>query len=356
MSDLQMKAVATNADNHPFDEIEPKKEPRKLKYISPSGISKFRKDPETFYLRYTATHAPGEESQTQAMSIGSSFDAYAKSYITEKLFGKGHDPKYEFQTIFEAQVSPQWRDWARLHGLYVFEKYQKCGALADLLLDLQQAVNVPKFEIDVTGVISNQREGKTIMHGGVTFLGKPDVFYINKHGAHVIVDWKVNGYLSKSAWSPMPGYVSLRGDSKKTGHHKDCRLTMHHGTLINGAASLHDYNVDWATQLSVYAWLCGCEVGEDFIAGIDQICCGPTGTEFPDLRFATHRMKISPTFQRETFELSAEIWNRSHSGHFFTEYSQEESQNRCKLLDEQSQRLLEMPEEFLAMTASNKRW
>lgn len=326
-------------------------ERRKLKYISPSGVSKFRKDPETFYLRYLASHASGDDAQTQAMAIGSAFDAYAKSYITEKLFGKGHDPKYEFRTIFEAQVSPQWRDWAIIHGMYVFEAYKKAGVLADLLLDLQQAVNVPKFEIDVTGVINDQREGRTIVHGGVTFLGKPDVFYINKYGTHVIVDWKVNGYLSKTAKSPMPGYIRLRADKNKTGHHiGKCVPKMHNGTLINGAISLHELDIDWATQLTIYAWLCGCSVGEDFVAGIDQVCCAPTGTEFPDIRFAEHRMRISTQFQQETFELAVKIWNRAHSNWYFTEYTQEESEARCKLLDEQSSRDAQMSPDFLEMT------
>lgn len=340
----------------PYEDIELPKVRREFKYISPSGISKFRKDHETFYLHYMAAHAPSREPQTQAMSIGSAFDAYAKSYITEKLFGKGHDPKYEFQTLFETQVDPHWRDWALLHGMYVFEAYQKSGALVDLLVDLQQAVNVPKFEIDVTGVINNQREGLSRVTGGITFLGKPDVFYINKHGAHVIIDWKVNGYLSKIAKSPMQGFVRLRGDRKKVGHHPACRLVMHHGTLINGAASMHEFDIDWATQLSIYAWLCGCEVGADFIAGIDQVCCAPTGTEFPDLRFAEHRMRISPMFQHETFDLSMDIWQRSKGDHFFTEYTLEESKARCTMLDEQSKHLETMDPTFLALTENKKRW
>ncbi len=329
-------------------------QPRKLKYLSPSGISKYRSDPESFYLRYCASHAPGDEPQSQAMAIGSAFDAYAKSFIVEQLYGKGYDPKYEFTNIFEAQVDSRWRDWGRMHGLYVFEIYRKSGALADLLIELQQAVNKPRFEIEVTGVINNQREGVSMSRGGVTFLGKPDVFFINKHGAHVIIDWKVNGYLSKQPKSPMKGYVQLRQDLRKTGKHKECVPTLHHGVLINSVASLHEFDVSWATQLSVYAWLLGADIGSDFIAGIDQICCAQNGTEFPDLRIAEHRSKIAPSFQHETFRLAQDIWDRAHSDHFFREMSKEDSQARCKILDETSLTQSDLDPLFLEMTAPPK--
>lgn len=338
-------------------ETEVKLANRTLKYLSPTGISRYRNDPESFYLRYLSTISPGEEEQTQAMAIGSAFDAYAKSYIHEKLFGKGNDPKYEFNALFEAQVSSKWRDWAILHGMYVFDKYQRSGALADLVLELQQAVNVPKFEIEIMGVIHGRREPATMVRGGVIFLGKPDVFFINKFGAHVIIDWKVNGYLSNQPISPMPGYVMLRQDVRKTGHHKECVIMLHNGVRINRMMKLEEKNEQWAIQLSIYSWLAGCEVGEQFIAGIDQICCSPNGSEFPDIRIAEHRVLVSEKFQHEIFRLSQDIWERSHSDHFFTELPIEDSKARCKLLDEQSILIAsETDELFLEMTSSVKKW
>ena len=339
-------------------------------YLSPSGIAAYRKDPEDYYLRYIAANPSVRESQTQPMAIGSAFDAYAKSYLHEALFGKNNDPKYVFDNLFCAQVESQWRDWALLHGLYVFEEYKKSGALADLLVELQQAVNVPKFEIDISGVISNphntdnssntsyQREPSSIEKSGVTFLGKPDVFFINKHAAHVILDWKVNGYLSKMPKSPMAGYVHLRGNTKKTGSHPDARLVMHNGVLINTTLTLDQVDIDWATQLSVYAWLAGQEIGGDFIAAIDQICCAPSGNEFPELRIAEHRMRISSDFQFSTFKLAQDIWHRTHGEplHYFREMTIEESEVRCNMLDTQVMDLANMDSEFLDMTSKKKRW
>src|SRR6202040_2572915 len=103
-----------------------------------------------------------------------------------------------------------------------------------------------------------------------------------------------------------------------------------------------DVDMTWATQLGIYGWLLGCSIGEDFITGIDQICCAPTGAEFPDLRFAEHRLLISKSFQYSIFELAADIWDRAHSDHFFREMSKEESQARCKMLDEAATALQNM--------------
>jgi hypothetical protein len=329
---------------------------RKIEYLSPSSIAKFEEDQESFYVRYLSEHRLPDEPQTQPMSIGSAFDAYAKSFIHERLFGKGNDPKYQFDNIFQAQVETHNRDTAIIHGKYAFECYQKSGALADLMLELEQAVNVPKFEIEVRGVISGYREGITLNTGGVTFLGKPDVFFINKHGAHVILDWKVNGYYSKYNKSPMPGYVRLRQDTKKSGQHKDCALMMHNGTLINGGQFLEQLDSDWGRQLSIYGWLLGCEIGEDFIVAVDQLCCSPNKfcPDFPDIRIAEHRLRTHKDFQYKLFARAQYIWNLCHSDHFFQELSKEDSQSRCALLDQQAiayRKGLEDPV-FLALTRS----
>lgn len=333
---------------------------RTIKYLSPTGISAFRADPEKFYSWYLSGNRTAKDPQTQAMAIGSAFDAYAKSHIHERLFGAGNDPKYSFQALFESQVESQWRDWAKLHGFYVFDKYKDSGALADLMLDLQQAVNVPKFEIEIYGTVQNVREGRTLDtgHDDVTFLGKPDVFFINKHGAHIIIDWKVNGYVSAQAKSPMPGYVRLRLDNNKTGSHPGAKLKVHSGVLINVSSYLEELSTDWATQLTVYAWLLGCGVGGDFIAGIDQICCAPTACQFPELRVAEHRLKVREQFQFDVFKLAQDIWRRAHSGHFFTEMPLAESQARCQILDDQALILAtSQPDElFLEMTAPRNIW
>lgn len=295
-----------------------------MEYLSPTRVNLYRRDPEEFYTRYMRPGERVHEPQLQVMSIGSAFDAYVKSYLHEKLFGKGADPKYGFEALFESQVEPQWRDWAREHGMYVFMCYKDLGALADLILDLQGAINDPKFEIEIIGAV----ESRSAMTGSVTLLGKPDVFYINSEGAHVIVDWKVNGYLSKGTKSPDKGYVRIRPGGQP---HKNTIVDSYAGMSVNKTCNL---GIDWLTQLSVYAWLSGCQVGEVYVAGIDQICCSENGTEYPDIRVAEHRTLVPSDIQESIFNLSAQMWEVIHSDHYFRDMTLEDSKSRCAMLDE----------------------
>src|SRR5574337_1180933 len=117
------------------------------------------------------------------MSVWSAFDAYAKSDIFEALFGKGQNSKYDFDNIFTAQVEAHNRDWAKDHGLRVFTFYRECGALNNLMLELNQSLGTPKFEFEIRGTLEvKSRKVNT----NVVLLGKPDVFYINSENAHVL--------------------------------------------------------------------------------------------------------------------------------------------------------------------------
>jgi hypothetical protein len=297
---------------------------RKPEYVSPTSLALWRKSPEEFYIRYLCETRLPREKQTGPMAVGSAFDAYVKSHLYQTLVGKG-DPKYEFTTLFETQVEPHNRDVALIDGKHVFEAYKSYGPLADLLKEMQDCLSEPKFEIEIKGTIShNGRE--------VSFLGRPDVFFMNKEGGHISIDWKVNGYYSKYGQSPMKGYVrifpGLHG-------HIDCIPGYHHGMKINKLYTLDMLNEDWAAQLSIYSWLCGVDVGSDFIAGIDQISCNRAKAKnsIPDLRISQHRTLIDPDYQRKLFESSADVWETITSDHIFRDLSYEDSKARCQLLD-----------------------
>jgi len=288
-------------------------------YMSPTSIKLFYDDVELFYQRYLSDNKPERELQTKPMSIGSAFDAFVKSYLYEKLFGKNADKRYDLTTIFEAQVDEHNRDWAWENGKLVFDQYKSEGCLADLMLELSQAIGPPRFEFDVRGEIE-----------GVPLLGKPDVFFISKEGARVIYDWKVNGYCSKSMTSPMKGYIKLRGyNCKWTKKHKDCLIINHNGIDINISMFLEEGNDSWADQLSIYGWLLGEAVGsEQLIVGIDQI----TGSA-NKLRFATHRLRVSPDYQYGLVNNITNAWDIILSGWIFRELSEEDSIRRCAILD-----------------------
>jgi hypothetical protein len=287
---------------------------------------------EDFYFRYLCDTKIPRDPQTQPMSIGSAFDAYVKSYLHTSLFGQGYDLRFELGTLFEEQVEPYNRDWAWKHGEIVFEEYKKSGCLADLMLELNQAVAAPRFEFTIQDKISSDV-------GEIPLLGKPDIFFINSMGARVVYDWKVNGYCSPRLKSPMKGYVKLRTQVQGSYYpevHKKCQLLNFKGILINSAMFLEDGNKDWADQLAIYAWLLGEEIGsEEIIFGIDQVC-GPDNR----LRFASHRLKISPEYQYNLFALVKQVWSVIESGHIFRDMSAEQSRARCELLDKRAEAMV----------------
>lgn len=137
---------------------------RRPRYLSPTQLQTWLRSPDEYYLAYLTDVAPPRFPQTQAMSIGSAFDAFIKSYLMQMLYGKV-EPDFEITTLFEQQVEEQHRDWAWEHGRKVFDEYKSSGALADLMIELREAV-APKFEITVQKTLD-----------GVPLLGKPDIYY-----------------------------------------------------------------------------------------------------------------------------------------------------------------------------------
>lgn len=302
--------------------------PNMPEYLSPSAISTFYKAPNEYYLTYLSANRPDRVPQTKPMSVGSAFDAFAKAYLHIRLFGKDTDPRFDFTAIFESQVEPHNRDYALVAGEICWREYFNSGALGDLLLELQNSVVTPRFEFEVSGVINGKREGITRNIDGVPLKGKPDVFFVNRAGAHVILDWKVNGYDSRTGASPMQGYVRLREDGRNVGPHKNAVIQPYRGLMINTATTLDQTNNDWARQLGIYAWLIGEDIGGDFVVAIDQIVCRPTGR-----RFAEHRVKIDPNAQWKNYASAQYVWEVINSDHFFRDLSYEDSKIRCQELE-----------------------
>jgi hypothetical protein len=331
---------------------------RNIEYLSPSSITVFWKDRREYYLRYLCEQRPPKIPQNHHMAAGSAFDAHVKAYLHEAIFGKGKDPRFDLVTLFNAQVEPQNRDDSFSVGKYVFQQYQKSGSLANLMLELQSSITDPRFELEVKGVLGNYREGVQSQFGDVVLLGKPDLFFINKSGAHVIFDWKVNGFYSKSGVSPMKGYVRLMENGSNLGSHKESFPILKDGVLVNKAARLETLNTEWANQLSIYCWLCGEEVGAETFCAIDQICCRPS-FDMPSIRVAEHRAWVSTAYQKQWFETVRKTWDIIKSGHIFTDLTREQSDERCKLLDEAAKTLrsdLSEDQWFNEITRQDRPW
>lgn len=304
-----------------------------LKYLSPSSISKYVDNPSGFYLQYLADNRPEREPQTEAMAVGSAFDAYCKSYLHNALYGD-KKPEFALETIFEKQVEPHNRTKAREDGIYVFDQYKKAGCLADIMIELKSCIGEPRFEFEVEGMVAGKSEiAKSV--GPIPFLGKPDICYTHKEGARIVTDWKVNGFYSKSGKSPMQGYVRLRDINGGYGSYKGILATRWKGVRINHSHKLDMLDQSWARQISIYAWLLGEEVGsQEFVAGIDQVVCRPNPTKpKPNIRFAEHRLKIGAEFQHKLFDLATEIWTNSNDGWFFKDLNKIQSQLKCESLD-----------------------
>src|SRR4030042_359925 len=114
-----------------------------ISHISPTALSKWENDREDFYISYLAKVRPPSVPQTQAMAVGSAFDAYVKSSLHRDLFGD--DPKYSLDALLTAQVDKSVLDWAHTAGRHVFNCYKFTGAYDELLVELGQAGGPPPF-------------------------------------------------------------------------------------------------------------------------------------------------------------------------------------------------------------------
>lgn len=305
------------------------------KYLSHSALKTFEDKREEYYLKYIADNRPEKLPQTQPMSVGSAFDAFVKAYMYKEIFGRV-DEKFEFTKLFESQVEPQNRDWALKAGAHVFASYKKSGSCADLLLEMGRSTTDPVFELGLELDLS---------FGGHTIRvkGYPDLRYTTRTGKWVIRDWKVNGFCGKSATSPKAGFVIIRdgwdptlGASRGANKpHKDADLKVIDGVRLNMAVHIHQVNPTWADQLCMYAWMLGVPVGRDFIAGIEQCVAKPTGTGFPDLRFARFQSLANPDEQLKLWDRLVHMWLSVESGYIFNGITGDraESDARCKALD-----------------------
>lgn len=265
-------------------------------YISPSALSVFRRPDQTeFFIRYLCMDRPDRPPQTEPMSVGSAFDAYVKWEISQAL-----GIECDKDALFEEQVEKQHWDFARGAGEVCMEAYKISGALADVLTLLGKADDV---DMDLVG------EGTiSVGDGTCVLLGKPDLkFMIN--GNPVMLDWKVNGYCSKSNTSPRRGFMLCRDgwvgkQSRSHGtSHKEALVADIAGVRCNVCEPFEDLYPEWAMQVAPYGWMCGIPVGQDHPAIIHQLACGPNG-----IRIAQHAGIIGSAYQNALAAEYCDLW------------------------------------------------
>ena len=192
------------------------------------------------------------------MAIGSAFDAFVKSQITNDL---QVETKFDLVSLFELQVDPEHREECWGHGKFLLEKYKECGAYAIAIEDMGLAQLEPRFEFDVNAHILD-----------VPVYGKPDAFYINSDGTPVILDWKVNSWLGGNNMKK-PWYVMDHQTGEK---HKAVHISRQYNLPVVVNKYLEDVDEDWAFQQFVYAIGLGSKIGDSFITSIDQVTGGPS--------------------------------------------------------------------------------
>lgn len=302
------------------------------KFISPSSLGRWEDRREEFYERYITPVLREKEPQVNYMAVGSAFDAYVKSSIHSAIFGDAatKGSPFEFETLFEKQVEPHVRDEVLKRSTFLWDKYRSLGAYANLLTDIVDSPYAPEMEFKVTKEIN-----------GVPIMGYPDLRYITRQLVHVIADFKVNGSFSKHGVSPVQGYKRALSFAKKDGSIKEevhkKFVPKQFKDVVISENCLGDFERDWATQLTIYAWCMGETPGhEDFVVRMEQIACRPNRNEL-NVKVATHMSQISGRFQMEVMRRLIECWSFVKKGHIFTDLSYEDNLEHCDLLDKQYQ-------------------
>lgn len=305
---------------------------RKPKYLSPSALHKFEENRDEFYLSYLADNRPPRIPQTEPMSVGSGFDSFCKADLYNRAFG-GNDEKYTFDYLFTRSVEPHNRDFALATGKYVYDCYVKSGAFETLDGLIKASEMPPQFEFEIQDAIN-----------GVPLMGKPDCRFFHQSGAHIILDWKVNGVCSKYPTSPCKHYSVVQDGwdsetappSRGVGKaHPEFRPIEHLGVTIH-EGWLEDSNPEWATQLSTYGWMLGEAVGdEQVIMAVHQIVAKPAEPR-PLLRVAQFASRVSKEFQKTLLSRYKNLWTAIEDNHLFTELPADASRERCELLDQQA--------------------
>lgn len=285
---------------------------RKVNFISPTSLSLFYSDRTEYYLKYLCEIRPPKFKQTEAMSVGSAFDAYIKDWMSKEL-GVDSPP---FEEVFKSQVEEHNREWALDAGKLVFDKYREHGALSDLM---SQIDSEPIFE----------SKCERTFHG-VPLFGYPDAMFRNKEGGRLILDWKVNGFCSKRGGTRHRGYLkSYEGPNKPIGQHKDTVPAIHKGFNV-GMTPMDCVKEDWATQLAIYGWLLGEKLNEDFVVGIDQLLC----KDGECTKVVQYRGLVSKSFQGELINKITDMWEIVNSGWIFRDKDEDASRAIQKAYDD----------------------
>ena len=293
----------------------------RAKYMSPTSLMLHESNPEECYMRYISDNPPPRMMQTEPMSVGSAFDAAVKGRLNVDL---GLGLAFTADDLFYSSVEPHNRDFAQGAGEVVMDGYVADGSYSRLLRLLGGATDVwmdydSQFEWD-----------------GVPVFGKPDLGFsvlctdeqvsrgrLDRALWRVVLDWKVNGFCSKS------GGRAVAGHSR----HKDFFPCWVGPLEVSCESYLEHREKKWATQTCVYsvmdALTLGLDLEDEPLVLIDQVLCRD-GSYVGTME---HVSGLSVGFRdsvRSRFVSAWDVWN---SDWFFRDLTRAESMEKCAALD-----------------------
>ena len=295
---------------------------REPKYLSPSAYLLYERSVDQYVQKYIAEPYLERDPQTRAMALGSGFDAYVKTYLSNEL---NIEEPFHLETLFNKQVDDELHTEIWSAAKDQFEKYRESGALTALLENLTSGRNI-SFEQDVSQVV--ELDGTP-----VPMRGFPDCYYTTAEEQLVIVDWKCNGYTSNYKKSPSKYFVKEHGTGKS---HKKVSPIVERGVLLQKDFCFSETDPKWATQLAIYSWMLGIPVGEAAVGQIEQLLISDSNT-----RLISYCGYISKNFQQSLAKKMARCWKSIQDKHYFPNLSKEDSDRRVRLIEKKNVLLLD---------------
>lgn len=276
-----------------------------LEYLSPSSIGRILECPYSEYLLRCAGYQLPQMPQTEQMAIGSAFDAFVKAEIS-RLLGK----EVKLAQLLESSVSKDNKHIIRYaHDLFNIYNYYGC---VKQLMD----EGIEDIELDIKKTVGGEKVSGTDFNlGGVPLFGKPDAMLSNNRP----IDWKVNGWNSKTGQSPKPAYQRALEIKIKTNDQGE--IISHTNAGDKGRHNNYPLPMEyiddkWALQLLVYYWLGSkIEITEDTLCpkevGIEQIAIRPN-----TICLVRYRTTISKDFAKKIYDTVKKIWTMFETGEF----------------------------------------
>ncbi len=254
------------------------------KFLSPSSLSKARKEPITFYLRkLRKDNIYPQEKTNLAAACGTAFDIDVKRWLIEKGVKTGKPLEYIEDSLSKAElILPEEYDNVRKAGRKLLGEYRSSRAL---------------FEKNWVSV-EDHYEGKI---GDAPVRGQLDATVVDPYTEQIIpFDFKVSGYTSKNGMSPKKGFYKKFDLEWKPAH----KLYKHN-------MPIDEIDLGFARQFATYGHLMGLK--PPFPVMFDHLCFNGKKKK---IIVCSYRAVVTPKFFNELSIQYNQLWKELVTGTF----------------------------------------